>query len=63
MVITEEEDLAEPPFSISNTLHRRAILAALKRVKMLGFKPPRDLSDYKVIRFLQMWIVDLIILI
>ncbi len=48
MGLEEEEDLEKQPFSITNSLHRRAILAALNRVKELGYKPPRDLSDYKV---------------
>ena len=57
MGLTEEQQLREEPFNIENGLHRRAILAALERVKERGAKPPRDLWEYKVtiskIRFFQ----------
>ncbi|XP_022101871.1 bifunctional apoptosis regulator-like [Acanthaster planci] len=47
MGLTEESQLKEEPFNIKNVLHRRAILAALERVKEQGAKPPRDLWEYK----------------
>ncbi|KAM9314675.1 bifunctional apoptosis regulator-like isoform 1-T2 [Pholidichthys leucotaenia] len=42
-----DEELLMPPFSIENQAHRRAVLAELERVKILGVKPPQNLWEYK----------------
>lgn len=43
-----DEELLKPPYSIENQAHRRAVLAELDRVKVLGVKPPQNLWEYKV---------------
>ncbi|XP_071796590.1 bifunctional apoptosis regulator-like [Asterias amurensis] len=47
MGLNDESQLEEEPFNIENPLHRRAILAALERIKQRGAKPPRDFWEYK----------------
>lgn len=43
-----EEELFKPPYNIENQAHRRAVLAELDRIKLLGVKPPQNLWEYKV---------------
>lgn len=43
-----EEELLKPPYNIGNQAHRRAVLAELDRIKLLGVKPPQNLWEYKV---------------
>lgn len=43
-----EEELLKPPFNVENQAHRRAVLAELDRIKLLGVKPPQNLWEYKV---------------
>lgn len=43
-----EEELSKPPFNVENQVHRRAVLAELDRMKLLGVKPPQNLWEYKV---------------
>lgn len=43
-----EEELLKPPYNIENQAHRRAVLAELDRIKLLGVKPPQNLWEYKV---------------
>lgn len=46
-----EEDFSRAPYSIENSIHRRAILMELEQVKALGVKPPQNLWEYKVNAF------------
>lgn len=43
-----EEELLKRPYNIENQAHRRAVLAELDRIKLLGVKPPQNLWEYKV---------------
>lgn len=43
-----DEELSKPPYNIENQAHRRAVVAELERVKVLGVKPPQNLWEYKV---------------
>uniref|UniRef100_A0A8D1NJY9 Bifunctional apoptosis regulator n=1 Tax=Sus scrofa TaxID=9823 RepID=A0A8D1NJY9_PIG len=45
-----EEDFSRAPYSIENSIHRRAILMELEQVKALGVKPPQNLWEYKDLR-------------
>lgn len=47
----DDEELLKSPFNIDNQAHRRAVLAELDRVRTLGVKPPQNLWEYKVRRF------------
>uniref|UniRef100_A0A480U9V0 Bifunctional apoptosis regulator n=1 Tax=Sus scrofa TaxID=9823 RepID=A0A480U9V0_PIG len=44
-----EEDFSRAPYSIENSIHRRAILMELEQVKALGVKPPQNLWEYKAV--------------
>uniref|UniRef100_A0A3Q3IAQ2 Bifunctional apoptosis regulator n=1 Tax=Monopterus albus TaxID=43700 RepID=A0A3Q3IAQ2_MONAL len=48
LLMLGDEELLQPPYSIENQAHRRAVLAELDRVKTLGVKPPQNLWEYKV---------------
>lgn len=43
-----EEELLNAPYNVENQAHRRAVLAELDRLKLLGVKPPQNLWEYKV---------------
>lgn len=45
-----DEELLRKHYNIENSVHRRAVLAELDRVKTLGVKPPQNLWEYKVRR-------------
>lgn len=47
LLMLGDEELLNPPYSIENQAHRRAILAELDRVRTLGVKPPQNLWEYK----------------
>ncbi|KFP70624.1 PREDICTED: bifunctional apoptosis regulator [Acanthisitta chloris] len=44
-----EEDFMKEPYSIENSIHRKAIMAELECVKTLGVKPPQNLWEYKAV--------------
>lgn len=48
LLMLGEEELLKPPYNIENQAHRRAVLAELDRIKVLGVKPPQNLWEYKV---------------
>ena len=48
LLMLGDEELLKPPYSIKNQAHRRAVMAELNRVKVLGVKPPQNLWEYKV---------------
>lgn len=48
LLMLGEEELFKPPYNIENQAHRRAVLAELDRIKLLGVKPPQNLWEYKV---------------
>ncbi|TNN50869.1 Bifunctional apoptosis regulator [Liparis tanakae] len=48
LLMLGDEELLNPPYNIENPAHRRAVLAELDRVKILGVKPPQNLWEYKV---------------
>ncbi|XP_068607529.1 bifunctional apoptosis regulator-like [Brachionichthys hirsutus] len=47
LLMLGDEELINPPYSINNQAHRRAVLAELDRLKTLGVKPPQNLWEYK----------------
>lgn len=47
LLMLGDKELLNPPYSIENQAHRRAVLAELDRVKTLGVKPPQNLWEYK----------------
>lgn len=47
LLMLGDEELLKPPYSIENQAHRRAVVAELDRVKVLGVKPPQNLWEYK----------------
>uniref|UniRef100_H3CS39 Bifunctional apoptosis regulator n=1 Tax=Tetraodon nigroviridis TaxID=99883 RepID=H3CS39_TETNG len=47
LLMLGEEELLKPPFNVENQAHRRAVLAELDRIKLLGVKPPQNLWEYK----------------
>ncbi|KAM3864615.1 bifunctional apoptosis regulator-like [Diretmus argenteus] len=49
LLMLGDEELSKPPYNIENQAHRRAVLAELDRVKILGVKPPQNLWDYKAV--------------
>lgn len=49
LLMLGEEELLKPPYNIGNQAHRRAVLAELDRIKLLGVKPPQNLWEYKVL--------------
>lgn len=48
LLMLGEEELLKPPYNIGKQAHRRAVLAELDRIKLLGVKPPQNLWEYKV---------------
>ncbi|XP_016890404.1 bifunctional apoptosis regulator isoform X2 [Cynoglossus semilaevis] len=47
LLMLGDEELLKPPYSIENQAHRRAVLAELDRIKVLGVKAPQNLWEYK----------------
>ncbi|KAG7485135.1 bifunctional apoptosis regulator [Solea senegalensis] len=47
LLMLGEEELLKLPYNIESHAHRRAVLAELDRVKVLGVKPPQNLWEYK----------------
>uniref|UniRef100_A0A3Q3AB49 Bifunctional apoptosis regulator n=1 Tax=Kryptolebias marmoratus TaxID=37003 RepID=A0A3Q3AB49_KRYMA len=47
LLMLGDEELLKTPFNIENQAHRRAVVAELERVKVLGVKPPQNLWEYK----------------
>lgn len=48
LLMLGEEELLKAPYNVENQAHRRAVLAELDRLKLLGVKPPQNLWEYKV---------------
>ncbi|KAF6717617.1 Bifunctional apoptosis regulator [Oryzias melastigma] len=47
LLMLGDEELLRKHYNIENSVHRRAVLAELDRVKTLGVKPPQNLWEYK----------------
>ncbi|XP_020560318.1 bifunctional apoptosis regulator isoform X3 [Oryzias latipes] len=60
LLMLGDEELMKKPYNIENSVHRRAVLAELDRVKALGVKPPQNLWEYKLEPSWQQWVEFLV---